>query len=254
MKKSTIKKIISFFACILLVLFLSEQAWHYYQEYEYSPKRLLKWAHEQVMPTSKEASFILYNKYGLRIPEDVNECINIDEKFREIVLNDIGDVTFRHTKEEELTEITKFLIATGFNLNLPIHTSNNLMERLIMLHGDLSAKAVALLITAGANINESENSEGKTALHKACEQVNCAKVVSLLIKAGANIDAKSYSGETPLSIAIENYNIEAIHILIKEGARVDYNDQHIKRAISVSPKQIERFIRAEQGKHQHKYL
>ncbi len=81
------------------------------------------------------------------------------------------------------------------------------------------AQAVALLLTAGADVLAAEPRMGATAIHKAA-QFGSADVIGLLLDHGAFIDQQSpVLGNTALMDAVLHKNEDAVRILLSRGAR-----------------------------------
>lgn len=101
------------------------------------------------------------------------------------------------------------------------------MSKTMPLHNAVSSAAVVeLLLKAGALV-DSQDSDGKTPLILACENVNSARVVELLIRANANpmIKDKTF-GATGLHCSC--FSDELAHIVIQSGKCDDFNveDKH----------------------------
>jgi cytohesin len=79
---------------------------------------------------------------------------------------------------------------------------------------------VAILLSAGVNIDDQTNNRGQTPLHMAVEH-NHINVVSLLLSKGANFNLKDSSGNSPLHIAAENGYKNIAELLISKGAIID---------------------------------
>jgi ankyrin repeat protein len=88
-------------------------------------------------------------------------------------------------------------------------------------------KAVALLLSAGADPNARDN-EGNTPL------IDCRldpDVALELIKAGANVNARNGSGRTPLMSALKP---DVVQVLLEKGADVLARDQRGKTALDLA--------------------
>jgi hypothetical protein len=86
------------------------------------------------------------------------------------------------------------------------------------------AKVVALLVSFGANVNQT-NEDGETLAHIAAKNGH-ARVISALADKGANLDIEDNQFQSPLSIATyneENYNANVIVELLLNGA--DFEDE-----------------------------
>lgn len=98
-------------------------------------------------------------------------------------------------------EIIKLLIAKKANVNAVAETGNTLLQLAVRTG---STAAVQLLLTAGANVHETNNRK-ETALHTASYRVNkvnqTPEIIRALLVAGANADLQNDIGETPLDLA-----------------------------------------------------
>ncbi|EAX99000.1 ankyrin repeat protein, putative [Trichomonas vaginalis G3] len=89
-----------------------------------------------------------------------------------------------------------------------------------------------LLISHGANINETGNNE-KTALYYATLN-NCKETAEVLISHGAIIDYKDRYGRTALHNAAMTNNKEIALLLISHGANINEKDYHGDTALDVA--------------------
>lgn len=88
-------------------------------------------------------------------------------------------------------------------------------------YGDLEKVKKAL--AAGADINGVAS--GRTALQQAAEKGQTA-VIRLLLEKGADPNVTTtYNAETPLVIAVENADAQALKLLVAKGARADQVDK-----------------------------
>ena len=81
-------------------------------------------------------------------------------------------------------------------------------------------QAIEELIKAGANVNLTNDDEGKTPLHF-CSKNGDFRRIKKLIEAGADLNLTDKKGKTPLDYAILSGNIEAVKTLLSYGARHD---------------------------------
>lgn len=85
-----------------------------------------------------------------------------------------------------------------------------------------------LLLNAGADVNARARG-GITSLHFAADAGKC-KIIDSLVKQGVDINAQTKTtGSTPLHIAFNNDNDDAIKLLIANGANVDITDYYGRR-------------------------
>lgn len=91
----------------------------------------------------------------------------------------------------------------------------------------VNASITEILIKNGANPNQRMARYHDTPLHVACwayydeepRHRNAMDKILILIKNGANVKAKDSSGKTPLDIAIETGNLDAVALLCNNGAK-----------------------------------
>jgi len=76
---------------------------------------------------------------------------------------------------------------------------------------------VRLLIAAGANVNKADM-DGETPLYRASWHGH-TEIVRLLIAAGANVNKAQWRGETPLYRATKKGHTEIVKLLIAAGAK-----------------------------------
>ena len=79
------------------------------------------------------------------------------------------------------------------------------------------AKTVALLMTAGADVNKADQ-DGETPLLVASDK-GLTEIVKLLIAAGADVNKADKYGITPLRCAIKRRNTAIVELLKAAGAK-----------------------------------
>jgi hypothetical protein len=107
------------------------------------------------------------------------------------------------------------LIAEGWDLTeedrdnyTPLHTA---------CEAD-NSDIVAFLISAGSDVNQQCSDDGSSPLHVACRSGN-SEAAAMLIEAGADKDLKTFDGESPLSLAIEDEALEIVEALLRAGVK-----------------------------------
>lgn len=201
------------------------------------------------------------DNWNLKLSEGIKER-NI-EKVKDAIKNganpnEKGDLTYHPLIWATMngdTEIVKFLIESGADINIKTEKTNFTLLHIAGIYGrkdiciilikkglDVNAKdfkgmtpliaasyfghyeVAKLLIKNGADIGI-KDSNGETALHKAAEYGRL-KICKLLIKKGAKIDLKNHDGDTPLMKAAENAKLDICKLLISKGANIkEYNKQ-----------------------------
>jgi ankyrin repeat protein len=86
-----------------------------------------------------------------------------------------------------------------------------------------NAEMAKVLLEHGAKVN-TQDIDGRSALHFAAEHTNAVDVIPALIRAGADVNlkldptAKHLSGATPLIVAAAMGNAQAVKLLLNAGA------------------------------------
>jgi ankyrin repeat protein len=83
---------------------------------------------------------------------------------------------------------------------------------------------VRLLLEHGAEVEAVDN-DGETALHDATFGGHLTVMEVLVVQGHANVDAQDSSGQTPLMMAAEYGEDEAVHLLVQKGADVKLKDE-----------------------------
>jgi len=87
-----------------------------------------------------------------------------------------------------------------------------------------NAGQVRQLISAGANVEKTDE-RGRTALFWALERFKSANdVVNVLLKEGASLGHKDIDGRTPLYAAVDRKDCEIISLLLQSGAEINICD------------------------------
>lgn len=110
----------------------------------------------------------------------------------------------------EHTEIVKYLLTAGADVNLP--SNNNF--KVAPIHSAAARKnteMASLLIQGGANVNAQQMS-GVRPLHSAAHLGDLA-MVKLLLANGANVQVNTNEGKSPLQMAEEGGFIEVVDYL-----------------------------------------
>jgi ankyrin repeat protein len=116
-----------------------------------------------------------------------------------------------------LVRSVKFLIENGANLDIP---GDNNMTALMQAcsWGKVKGEKIAFfLMEAGANVKYIRQADEMTALNfAACR--SRPEVLQALIDRGAEIDGPKDTKQTALMLAARDNNVEALKVLIKNGA------------------------------------
>src|SRR6187401_3102421 len=89
------------------------------------------------------------------------------------------------------------------------------------MNGDL--ELAQMLIFAGANVRATTRLGTYTPLYLASQQGH-GKVIQALVKAGGDVKAGTPNGTTPLMVAAASGEVEAVRVLIDNGADVNAKD------------------------------
>ena len=99
--------------------------------------------------------------------------------------------------------------------DIDFNVQNNAGKTPLMLASEISI--IKALLTAGAKVN-AVDSNGDTALHRACDDGEREKVELLLSAQGIDFNVQNNAGKTPLMLA---YNLDIFKDLLAAGAKVD---------------------------------
>jgi len=91
--------------------------------------------------------------------------------------------------------------------------------------------AATLLVHAGANLDYSDNVNGKSALLWAVSAAS-ASTIKMLCAKGADLEAKARDGRTALIIAADENNADVVRVLLHAGASVKTQDLKAGTALS----------------------
>ncbi|XP_018587758.2 B-cell lymphoma 3 protein homolog [Scleropages formosus] len=84
---------------------------------------------------------------------------------------------------------------------------------------------VRLLLDSGADIDAVDFKSGRSPLIHAVENNNM-EMISMLIESGVNVNAQSYSGNTALHSACGRGQVEAVRVLLRNGADSSLKNYH----------------------------
>jgi len=119
------------------------------------------------------------------------------------------------------------LIAAGARVNAQKSNGDGMTPIMVAAqYGQIDA--VRALLAAGASISL-KDSLGRSVLHWACDgrtgtEANRASLVGLLLSRGVPVDLRDSDGTTPLMLAADNDQVDAIDVLLRAGANVRAED------------------------------
>ncbi|XP_059179353.1 putative ankyrin repeat protein RF_0381 [Physella acuta] len=115
-------------------------------------------------------------------------------------------------------QLVRRLIIAGANVNaLCSHNTSPLLRALILKN--VNAEIVTELLLAGADTSLKMN--GKSTLHIAVSRCD-DRVIETFLQCGANPNCLDASGNTPLTLAVEENIIKVVPILVAGGGDVNY--------------------------------
>ncbi len=128
--------------------------------------------------------------------------------------NEHGETPLHIASNQGQIELVASLIERGAELN----TSSNLgYTALHYAANRCYEEIVRMLINNGANVN-SESNFGYTPLHYTVINGCGIKIAKILIDNGANVNSRNVFGNTPLHCGVALGKIEAVRLLIANGA------------------------------------
>lgn len=122
-------------------------------------------------------------------------------------------------------EITQILFSNGATL-----VEAEAQCQSVSLFMANSVKMEELLLAHGASVNQTDK-DGNTALHLMVRQKVQPDLMAWLLSKGLPVDTKNHAGRTPLHLAVEQANMDAIRFLLDHGANVNAADGQGRRPL-----------------------
>lgn len=116
-------------------------------------------------------------------------------------------------------EMVKILLEFGADPKCLYPWGKTVLHHAVSVVGN--AVVLILLIEAGAPVNDRMQDDGRTPLHVACEQQD-EDAVKILIEKRAGVNSEDDKRETPLVIACYHPSVAIIEALLKAGANPNY--------------------------------
>jgi len=127
------------------------------------------------------------------------------------------------TEMQARLDILALLLAKKPELNKGFIANVTPLTYAMVLPGTGAAKAVKLLIKAGADVN-GRNALWQSPLHGAAHLGVEVEIINALLDAGANTEAEDRNGITPLAAAARSGNRANVDALLSHGARASARD------------------------------
>ena len=147
------------------------------------------------------------------------------EDFNLNTRDNIGCTLLHVAAQGANTEVVRFLVAKGADVNArddegntPLHRAQMLGRNIKCLNDRGIAEISKLFLDKGADIN-AKNNLGLTSLHLAVQMPHNAWLVEFYISKGANVNAVADNGYTPRDFALECGNEDSEKILIKHDGQ-----------------------------------
>ena len=138
--------------------------------------------------------------------------------YRKTIMNGGSSCTALHTAASYgLVRSAELLISSGASLDLLDDLKLTPLMCACSRGGPDGSRVAMLLISAGANVKIVRHSDKMTALKFAAGECD-AVVIQALIDNGAEVDGPGNTDQTALMLAARKNNLDAIHVLIQNGA------------------------------------
>eukprot|EP00752_Nemacystus_decipiens_P006565 g5911.t1 len=115
------------------------------------------------------------------------------------------------------------LLAAGADTSLRCRYNKTLVIHIAARQG--SVEILRAVIERGMDVDDVEEAGNYTALHFA-SRYNNAGCIDVLLEAGANIEVRNMNGVTPLHVAADMVNHEALLCLLKHGATANAQETY----------------------------
>ncbi len=135
------------------------------------------------------------------------------------IKNNAGETPFTAAARNGDLETIKLLMTKGVSINVKDGKGNTILIEALTRNNE---EMVKFLIENGANVNVRDMwmNKQKTGLMIAIENYMPLEILELMVSKGVDIKAKDEIGNTPLMVAVERNNLEAVKFLLDKGAAV----------------------------------
>jgi len=144
-----------------------------------------------------------------------------------------------------LDEIVDLLLAAGADINQQARSGQTPLIR-SLFGGTARARVSSALLARGADLNLTD-SAGNSVLHILASRKRdegAPALMATLIERGAALELRNRKRQTPLVVAVERGNPEAVRVLIEAGANVNARKTHgqtlISSLVSCKPEKLEK--------------
>ena len=91
-----------------------------------------------------------------------------------------------------------------------------------------NSRIVKYLISKKADVNQDSNGLEEETTAFAAVRLNNLQILKMLVKGGANLDTQTPDGTLAYDLAVESENQEMVNYLLKNGARIEVNQNEIR--------------------------
>lgn len=129
-----------------------------------------------------------------------------------------------HPQAGQVSMLVKRSITDSANMLKQPVTPTTTVPAIVQATRDGNKDKVAEALKSGADIEATESSSQRTALHFAADKGD-VDMVKILLAAKANPNAPDRTGRSPLTIAANNKHAEVLKLLIGAGGNIELRDQ-----------------------------
>ena len=179
-------------------------------------------------------SYFRINEFRVQISQPIEPNVKIELEIPDgsigLFVIDWNEVPLFQLIVQEENETVKFLINSGFSLNIKDFHGETALH-VAVEHGNL--EIVRFLIEKGANVNVRSKAK-VTPILRLEDNFNdkeTVEILRLLISKGAKVNVSNSDKETLLMMACFHNNFEAVKILLEAGANPNLKDEDGETAL-----------------------